>query len=156
MSLFRFVKYSSILFFLGKHRDKLLRSCGVLLFALVSSLLYEDVRIYLAQQHPGTLIYALLTKVLIVYGSLLFVLLQFRTGAGSSAKGEARAAAAASSKDRQHGDKPTDGDRLDALSDLNHHDKLRSRYDRVLAGEPSDQLRKPSSTKRSSTKSSRS
>ncbi len=78
MSLFRIVKYSSLIYFLGRHRDKLFRSLAVLLFALVTSLLYEDLRHYLELQHPGTLIYALIAKVVIVYGALAFVLWQFR------------------------------------------------------------------------------
>ena len=35
MSLFRVIKYSSILFFLGKYKNKLFRVIAVLLFALV-------------------------------------------------------------------------------------------------------------------------
>ena len=46
--------------------------------ALITSLLYEDLRHYLELQHPGTLIYALIAKVVIVYGALAFVLWQFR------------------------------------------------------------------------------
>lgn len=146
MSLFRIIKYSSLLYFLGKHRDKLTRSVAVLLFAFVSSLIYDDVRIYLAQQHPGTLIYALIAKIVIVYGSLAFVLLQFRNGAKSSAEGEARAANLAHSGANKGGRKrgtadsdspapPEIKDRLDALADLEQHDHLRSRYDRILSGE---------------------
>lgn len=138
MSLFRFVKYSSILYFLGKHRSKLLRSIAVLLFAFVTSLLYEDVRVYLAQQHPGTLIYALLAKIVIVYGALIFVLLQFRS-ARNADKGETRAAELATDagKKRKSADKNPSAtpDRLDALGDLKQHGHLRSRYDRILAGE---------------------
>ena len=74
MSLFRVVKYSSILFFLGKYKDKLFRVVAVLLFAGVTSLLYQDVADYLAREHPGTVIYALIGKIIIVYGALLFVL----------------------------------------------------------------------------------
>ena len=85
MSLFRFVKYSSILFFLGRHRTKLFRSLAVLLFAVITTLLYDDVRVYLEARHPETLIYALIAKIVIVYGALVFVLLQFRPGAAASA-----------------------------------------------------------------------
>ncbi|MDP5070396.1 MAG: hypothetical protein NWQ45_05805 [Congregibacter sp.] len=157
MSIFRILKYSSLLYFFGKHRDKLTRSAAVLLFAFVSSLIYEDVRIYLAQQHPGTLIYALIAKIIIVYGSLVFVLLQFRRGAKSSAEGEARAAelagkttftgkATKDSKDSASDTPPRD--RLDALSDVDSHAQLRSRYERILGGDNSaDQARKRSSTK---------
>ena len=150
MSLFRFVKYSSILYFLGKHRDKLFRSLAVLLFALVTSLLYDDLRLYLEARHPETLIYALVAKVLIVYGSLVFVLLQFRPRGTREKRGEARAAAIAPDK-RQPGDKQEEKDRLDALADVEIHGTLRTRYDRVLAGDAH-----ASDDRRSSTKSSRS
>ena len=43
MSLFRLIKYSSILFFLGKYKFKLFRVIAVLLFAGVTSLLYGDI-----------------------------------------------------------------------------------------------------------------
>ncbi|MFK7830093.1 MAG: hypothetical protein AB8B57_09970 [Congregibacter sp.] len=135
MSLFRILKYSSIIYFLGRHKSKLLRSVAVLLFAFVTSLLYEDVRVYLAQQHPGTLIYALLAKILIVYGSLIFVLMQFRA-AGKAEKGEARADALASQDGKQRSKAPpAEADRLDALANVEEHGKLRSKYERVLAGE---------------------
>ncbi len=135
MSLFRFVKYSSILFFLSKHRAKLFRSAAVLLFAFVTSLLYDDLRLYLESQHPESLIYALIAKIVIVYGSLLFVLLQFRPGSGEK-RGEARAAAmpkATPSGKETSTEAPND--RLSALADVDSHKSLRTRYDRVLAGE---------------------
>ncbi|MFT4768321.1 MAG: hypothetical protein ACI8RN_001456 [Glaciecola sp.] len=137
MSIFRIIKYSSLLYFLGKHRDKLARSAAVLLFAFVSSLIYDDVRIYLAQQHPGALIYALIAKIVIVYGSLVLVLLQFRSGAKASSAGEARAADLPGRGDKSKSPEPAARDRLDALSDVEHHDRLRSRYDRILSGERS-------------------
>jgi len=144
MSLFRLIKYSSILYYLGKHRDKLVRSAAVLLFAFVTSLIYEDVRVYLSQQHPGTLVYALIVKIVIVYGSLVFVLLQFRGSKNREADGEARAAAVAGKHEKtEAGSTPTGKrkpasqtprDRLDELSDLDQHDRLKSRYDRILEG----------------------
>ncbi|GAB5413794.1 MAG: hypothetical protein Cons2KO_13970 [Congregibacter sp.] len=94
MSVFRLIKYSSIIYFLGRHKNKLFRSVAVLLFAFVTSLLYDDVRQYLESQHPGTLIYALAAKIIIVYGSLAFVLWQFR-GAAGDARGQERAKALA-------------------------------------------------------------
>ena len=78
MSLFRLIKYSSILFFLGKYKFKLFRVIAVLLFAGVTSLLYGDIEAYLAREHPGTVIYALTAKICIVYGALAFVLWQFK------------------------------------------------------------------------------
>lgn len=137
MSLFRFVKYSSILYLLGKHRDRLFRSLAVLLFALVTSLLYDDLRVYLESQHPETLIYALIAKVIIVYGSFAFVLWEFRPRGSGSTAGEARAAGVArrpgKKPEAEPGPKPED--RLSALADVDSHGKLRTRYDRVLAGE---------------------
>ncbi|WOJ97610.1 hypothetical protein R0137_03325 [Congregibacter brevis] len=147
MSIFRILKYSSLLYFLGKHRSKLARSAAVLLFAFVSSLIYDDVRIYLAQQHPGTLIYALIAKIVIVYGSLIFVLLQFRSSVQSSNDGKARAARVADRNEtkRDDGSRPSSDPaakgHLDALANLEEHDHLRSRYDRILAGKnPSDKI----------------
>ena len=147
MSLFRFVKYSSILYFLGRHRSKLYRSLAVLLFALVTSLLYDDLQVYLAAQHPGSLVYALVAKVLIVYGALLFVLLQFRPGQ-NRAEGEARASALAG---KPQGEIPREPDRLDALADVDQQPTLKSRYERVLAGDAAA----GKAASRSSTKSSR-
>ncbi len=137
MSLFRFVKYSSILFFLNKHRSKLFRSAAVLLFALVTSLLYEDLRVFLAEQHPESLVYALIGKVIVVYGALIFVLLQFRPGGRAEKKGEARAEALARSGPAGKAGAADPEDRLEALKDLQHHDRLKTRYERILAGETS-------------------
>jgi hypothetical protein len=149
VSLFRFVKYSSILYFLGKHRDKLFRSLAVLLFALVTSLLYDDLRLYLEARHPETLIYALVLKVVIVYGSLVFVLWQFRPRGAREKRGEERAASIPPSS--RKGDAKEENDRLAALADVEAHSRLRTRYDRVLAGQAH-----ASDDRRSSTKSSRS
>ena len=76
-----------MLFFLNRHRSKLFRSIAVLLFALVTSLLYEDLRIYLDARHPDTLVYALFGKAIIVYGALGFVLFQFRPEGGAAKRG---------------------------------------------------------------------
>ena len=130
MSLFRFAKYSTILFFLGKYRNRIFRVVAVLLFAAVTSLLYQDVADYLHRAHPGTVIYALIGKVVIVYGALAFVLLQFRP-AGNAANGRDTAPAKASGETPVI--KPA-GDRLAELEDLQQHDRLRSRYDRLIEG----------------------
>ncbi len=133
MSLFRLVKYSSLLYFLGKHRSKLFRSIAILLFAFVTSLLYEDLRVYLESQHPESLAYALIAKVVIVYGSLAFVLFQFRPRKNGDKQGEARAAAMPRAEKKEQREVPAD--RLSQLEDVDGHRKLRSRYDRILMGE---------------------
>jgi hypothetical protein len=135
MSMFKLIKYSSIIFFLGKHRGKLFRSIAVLLFALVTSLLYEDVRVFLTEQHPETLIYALVAKIGIVYGSLIFVLLQFRPDK-SVAHGAEKAATLGDRKSKKTAAQSLGKDRLDALADLDQHQQLRSRYDRILGKAP--------------------
>lgn len=137
MSLFRLVRYSSILYFVGRHRGKLTRSAAVLLFAVITSLLYEDLRVYLESQHPQSLIYALIAKVVIVYGAFAFVLFQFRRGGKNGQRGEERAAALprASGQRITTTAAPAENDRLSALADVDTHSTLRTRYDRVLAGE---------------------
>ena len=131
MSLFRVIKYSSVLFFLGKYKSKLFRVVAVLLFALVTSVLYQDLANYLAQQHPDTLIYALIGKILVVYGSLLFVLWQFKPE--PDARSPSRQAV--SSKEIGPSDAATPGDRLSQLEDLDTHQRLRTRYDQLLEQE---------------------
>ncbi|KGE03291.1 hypothetical protein [Pseudohaliea rubra] len=132
MSLFRIVKYSSLLFFLRRYRGRIFRVLAVLLFALVTNVLYQDVAHYLQLRHPGALVWALAGKILIVYGALAFVLWQFRPvreaeppAATTATKAGARAAPAREQS-------PASPDRLSALADLEHHDRLRSRYDAVL------------------------
>ena len=128
MSLFRLVKYSSILFFLGKYKLKLFRAVAVLLLAGVTSLLYGDIEGFLAREHPGVVIYALITKICIVYGSLLCVLMQFKptsednTGDGKSSK--------RLPLENVEGDLPAD--RLAQFSDLDDHDQLETRSQALL------------------------
>ena len=128
MSLFRMIKYSSILFFLGKYKDKLFRVVAVLLFAGVTSLLYQDVADYLAREHPGTVIYALIGKIVIVYGALLFVLWQFKPQ-----KEDTPVAGAQKPPPEQEKLPPQPpADRLAQLADLDSHDHLKSRSDDLL------------------------
>lgn len=132
MSLFRIIKYSSVIFFLGKYKIKLFRVVAVLLFALMTSLLYQDIADYLQQQHPQTVIYALTAKIVIVYGALIFVLLQFRPGPGEGSpqklndlEGPATSESVADT---------AGNDRLAGLEDITKKATLRTRYDKVIAG----------------------
>ena len=131
VSLFRFVKYSSLLFFFGKYKVKLFKIVAVLLFAFVTSFLYGDVSAYLTGQHPDTLIYALVAKILIVYGALVFVLWQFKPPreAATPGKGNPEVPVAASVRERALG---IPQDRLSALADLDRHDRLKSRAESML------------------------
>ncbi|MEP6389538.1 MAG: hypothetical protein ABJ056_06415 [Halioglobus sp.] len=135
MSLFRVIKYSSILFFLGKYKSKLFRVIAVLLFAMVTSLLYQDLANYLAQQHPDTLIYALIGKIAIVYGSLVFVLWQFRPEPDT--KNPPLQAGSTSETSKRSGEQNAAAtvDRLSQLEDLDTHQRLRTRYEQMLEKE---------------------
>ena len=128
MSLFRVIKYSSILFFLGKYKDKLFRVIAVLLFAGVTSLLYQDVANYLAREHPDTVVYALIGKIVIVYGALLFVLWQFKPQREDAPPRVTKQPQA--SPDEAPPALPAD--RLSQLADLDSHDQLKSRSDDLL------------------------
>ena len=106
-----------------------------MLFALVTSLLYQDLANYLSQQHPDTLIYALIGKILIVYGSLLFVLWQFRPE--PDARSPSRQAASKNEAREETGQPDTalSEDRLSQLEDLDTHQQLRTRYEKLLEQE---------------------
>ncbi|MBE9539672.1 MAG: hypothetical protein IMF06_11360 [Proteobacteria bacterium] len=136
MSIFRIVKYSSILFFLGKYKSKLFRVVAVLLFALVTSLLYQDVADYLQQQHPETVVYALIAKIIIVYGALVFVLLQFRPEADTQSTVDTPTRGTMqSSSTAKPASSTTPNDRLAGLEDVTKKITLRSRYDKVIDGD---------------------
>jgi hypothetical protein len=129
VSLFRIVKYSSILFFLGKYKSKLFRVAAVLLFALITSLLYQDVADYLQQQYPKTVVYALITKIIIVYGAMAFVLLQFRPTEDDVTVVDTETPNPSAKKDK---DKTTPTDRLAQLENIEKKTTLRNRYDKVV------------------------
>lgn len=129
MSLFRLFKYSSILYFLGKYKTKLFRVVAVLLFALITSLLYQDVADYLQQQYPQTVVYALITKIIIVYGAMAFVLLQFRPTDEDDSIIEAEPANSSAQKNK---DNPQPVDRLAQLENIEKKTTLRNRYDKVV------------------------
>lgn len=109
---------------------------AVLLFALVTSLLYQDLVDFLQQQYPGTVIYALTAKIVIVYGALVFVLLQFRPGPD-----ERKSTAPRQSMDDMKDSSTVEelsvvspSDRLAGLEDVTKTTTLRSRYDKVIDG----------------------
>ena len=125
MSLFRVLKYSSLVFFFNRYRGKIFRIVAVVLFAVVTSILYQDVADYLQAQHPGTVVYALIGKIIIVYGALVFVLWQFRP--------EPKTSAEKLPDTPPEVEPPPPNDRLSALEDIESHDKLKTRYDRIIS-----------------------
>ena len=122
MSLFRIVRFTALLHLASKYRVKLFRIVAVLLFAWVSSVLYQDVATYLEAAYPGSVIYALAGKIIIVYGALIFVLLQFRPKAEQTAT-KPSVEQKTSHKKQQ--------DRLSALANLDTHNQLRTRAQSV-------------------------
>jgi hypothetical protein len=136
VSIFKVVKYSSLLFFLGKYKSKLFRVLAVLLFALVTSLLYQDVSEYLQRQYPETVVYALIGKVIIVYGALVFVLLQFRPEPENNSKTSTQTVEGLQNPSSPKGaTKPPPNDRLAGLEDVTKTATLRSRYNKVIESE---------------------
>lgn len=129
VSLFRIVKYSSVLFFFGKYKLRIFRVVAVLLFAGITSLLYQDIVDYLEMRHPDAVIYALVTKILIVYGALIFVLLQFRP--------EQKDTSSTLDQPAKTTEPSTPGsaesqDRLTQLEDVTEKATLKRRYDQVI------------------------
>jgi hypothetical protein len=125
MSLFRIIKYSALLHLASKYRVKLFRIVAVLLFAWASSILYQDVAAYMEDTYPDTVIYALIGKIIIVYGALIFVLLQFRPESESTSESPSL---------EQGGSEEERKDRLSALSNLDTHNQLRTRAGSVHGG----------------------
>ena len=132
--MFKLAKYSSIIFFLGKYKSKLFRVISVLLFAGITSLLYADVADYLQQSHPETVIYALIAKILIVYGALGFVLWQFRPDPEPKNGSVNHETLHNRARKTSLGVDPTSNDPLAVLEDVAEKENLRSRYDGVLGG----------------------
>jgi hypothetical protein len=143
MSLFKLVKYSSVIFFLGKYKSKLFRVIAVLLFAGITSVLYGDVAEYLQRAHPGSVIYALVAKIIIVYGALAFVLWQFRPEADSQKHTDEPQPALSARQAKTAAGANENSGPLDALEDVSQKDQLRSRYDRVLEGKPEPEKKAP-------------
>jgi hypothetical protein len=129
VSLFRIVKYSSVLFFFGKYKLRIFRVVAVLLFAGVTSLLYQDIVDYLEMRHPDAVIYALVTKVLIVYGALIFVLLQFRPEQKDTSS---TLDLPANKMEPSTPSSAVSQDRLAQLEDVTEKATLKRRYDKVI------------------------
>jgi hypothetical protein len=117
------------LFFFGKYKLRIFRVVAVLLFAGVTSLLYQDIVDYLEMRHPDAVIYALVTKVLIVYGALIFVLLQFRPEQKDTSS---RLDLPAKKMEPSTPGTAVSQDRLAQLEDVTEKATLKRRYDKVI------------------------
>jgi hypothetical protein len=110
---------------------------AVLLFALITSLLYQDVADYLQQQYPETVVYALITKIIIVYGAMAFVLLQFRPSEDDNSVNDSETATSSTQRNKN---KVQPIDRLAQLEDIEKKTTLRNRYDKVVDNNKDNQV----------------
>lgn len=78
MSLYRFARMSALLAFAGKYRMKIFNMGAAAAFAFVTSWLYGDIAGYLQANFPQWLGFALVSKTLVVYAALFFLLWQLR------------------------------------------------------------------------------
>ncbi len=78
MSLYRFARMSALLAFAGKYRMKIFNMGAAAAFAFVTSWLYADIASYLQTHYPQWMGVALVSKTLIVYAALFFLLWQLR------------------------------------------------------------------------------
>ena len=132
MSLFKFAKYSTLLFFMKRHKKQLHRLGATALLLLVSYFLLGDLQDYFAETHPDLAIYMLVAKSALLYGAAGILIWQWRPKSDSStSKVKAKSDALPISKNQEvAGDSPSS--RLDAFKNLDRHDKLRSRYQAIM------------------------
>ncbi|MCZ6829279.1 MAG: hypothetical protein O7F73_06775 [Gammaproteobacteria bacterium] len=121
MSLYRFARMSALLGFAGKYRMKIFNMVAAAAFAFVTSWLYTDIASYLQTHYPQWVGAALVSKTLIVYAALFFLLWQLKPSDRASPPTMREAPAAESESD-----KPS---RLDELA---AKPKLTSRKDAIL------------------------
>jgi len=84
MSVYRFLRASTMLALARRYRQKLFGIVVALAVALTTSWLYGDIAHYLENHHPQWLFAALLSKTLIVYGVLVYLVWQLRPAAWGS------------------------------------------------------------------------
>ncbi len=75
------------------------------------------------------MVYALITKIIIVYGAMAFVLLQFRPAEDDSSVIDAETANPSAQKNK---DNAQPADRLAQLTDIEKKTTLLNRYDKVV------------------------
>ena len=129
MSLFRVAKYSALLFFLKRHRNKVYRSVALLLLGLVTYFLLGDLQGFLQEVHPDSVVYLLIAKSVLLYGGVAILLWMFKPT--HDQKGQS--VDALKKKQAIEEDvRAETGSRLDQFRDLERHDKLQTRYQKTL------------------------
>ena len=84
MSVYRFLRASTMLALARRYRQKLFGILVAIAVALTTSWLYSDIASYLQNHHPQWLLAALVTKTIIVYGVLVYLVWQLRPSAWGS------------------------------------------------------------------------
>jgi len=132
MSLFKVAKYSTLLFFMKRHKKQLHRLGSTALLLSVSYFLLGDLQDYFAQTHPNLAIYMLVAKSALLYGAAGILIWQWRPKSDSSpSSGRAKSEVPAVS-DRQNVSQSKSRSRLDAFKDLDQHEQLQTRYQAVM------------------------
>jgi len=98
-------------------------------------MLYQDVANFLQQQYPNTVVYALIGKIVIVYGALIFVLFQFRPDPEDKLNALSQPPETSKLDPTSSSQSKSPNDRLTALEDVTQKGKLRSRYEDVMKRE---------------------
>ena len=113
---------SALLAFAGKYRMKIFNMAAAAAFAFVTSWLYADIASYLQTHYPQWVGVALVSKTLIVYAALFFLLWQLRPSERAGGPPPVRGA------------EPTEGDdgKSSRLDELAAKPKLTSRKDAIL------------------------
>lgn len=132
MSLFKFAKYSTLLFFMRRHKKQLHRMGATALLLLVSYFLLGDLQDFFAQTHPDLAIYMLVAKSALLYGAAGILIWQWRPKSGSSTLDVKAKSDALSTSKNQEVTQDAASSRLDAFKNLDQHDKLRSRYQAIM------------------------
>lgn len=132
MSLFKFAKYSTLLFFMRRHKKQLHRMGATALLLLVSYFLLGDLQDFFAQTHPDLAIYMLVAKSALLYGAAGILIWQWRPKSDSSTLDVKAKSDALSTSKNQEVTQDAASSRLDAFKNLDQHDKLRSRYQAIM------------------------
>ena len=129
MSLFRVAKYSALLFFLKRHRNKVHRSVALLLLGLVTYFLLGDLQGFLQEVHPDSVVYLLIAKSVLLYGGVAILIWMLKPSEGDKRQPMQRAQ---KTQAAEESDNPDLGSRLDQFRNLERHDKLQTRYQKTL------------------------
>lgn len=132
MSLFKVAKYSTLLFFMKRHKKQLHRLGATALLLLVSYFLLGDLQDFFAKTHPDLAIYMLVAKSALLYGAAGILIWQWRPNPDSATSGRKVKPETPAVSNTQEVDQDKPSSRLDAFKDLDQHDHLQTRYQAIM------------------------